>query len=82
MRMFWRKYPTSEALTAGNALGGTKFALSGSFLPCKSGKEERGQVWQGCVGEGDDCKCWTTLVRAREKASPSPHVKFSAGHHM
>lgn len=80
MRMFWRKYSTSEAVTAGNASGGTTFALSGSFLPCESGKEEQGQVWQGCVGEGGDgCKCWTSLVRARGKALSQPHVKFSAG---
>lgn len=80
MRMFWRKYSTSEAVTAGNASGGTAFALSGSFLPCEGGKEERGQARQGCDGEGGDiCKCWTTLVRAREKASPQHRVKFPAG---
>lgn len=33
VRMFWRKYSTSEALTERNTLGGMTFALSGSFLP-------------------------------------------------
>lgn len=76
-RMFWRKYSTSEAVTAGNASGGTTFALSGSFL-ARVARRSGAKCGRDVLK--DDGKCWVSLVGAREKAPSQPRINFSAGH--
>lgn len=69
-RMFWRKYSTTEAVTAGNASGGTVFAFRGSLLPCKHSRDAR---VKGCIQE----RLQDNLGEARKKASPQSCMKFS-----
>lgn len=57
----------TEAVTAGNASGGTVFAFRGSLLPCR---DARVKV---CIQE----RLQDNLGEAREKASPQSCMKFS-----